>query len=90
MEHGGAFIDLNMDCRADLLVESITQYGRTHEIYMYSDKGFCYTGSKAVPQEYSLVSFLDLSQRGSNDAVFITKDMVMHIFRNKFSLGVEG
>lgn len=89
-QFGGAFIDLNMDCRPDLLVESYSIFGRSHELYIFTDEGFCFSKMLSVPENFSMVSFMDVSQRGSNDAVFLTNGMELHIFRNKHFLGNEG
>jgi hypothetical protein len=88
-EYGGAFIDLNMDCRPDLLVESFTSLGRSQELYLYTDKGFCFVKQIIVPSDFSFVSFVDISQRGANDAVFVTNNMEVRVFRNKHKLGDE-
>lgn len=76
-----------MDCRPDLLVESYSVLGRSHELYIFTDEGFCYTRLVEIPNNFSFVSFMDLSQRGSNDAIFLTKSLEMHVFRNKHFLG---
>lgn len=86
-KHSGAFIDLDMDCRPDLLIESISQDGRVEEIYYYTEQGFCLVDINKVPEGWSHVSFLDLDQNGSNDAVFLTGGLEMKVFLNKYHIG---
>jgi len=59
-EFGGAFIDLNMDCRPDLLLETHGSEGRQQEIYTFTKKGFCFARSVTVPVDYGFISFVDL------------------------------
>lgn len=86
-EYGGAFIDLDMDCRPDLLLETHGSSGRTQEVYTYTQKGFCFGSIMKVPVDYGFISFVDLSQRGATDAIFITQDLEMHVYRNLNVLG---
>ena len=84
---GGAFIDLNMDCRPDLLIESESQQGRTHEIYFFTDDGFCLVDLNVVPEDQSMVSFIDIDKNGANDAVFLSRNMELSIYINRYELG---
>ena len=86
-EFGGAFIDLDMDCRPDLLLETFSGDGRTQEIYTYTEKGFCFGSIMEVPVDYGFISFVDLSLRGATDAVFVTQNLEMHVYRNLNMLG---
>lgn len=83
----GAFIDLDMDCRPDLLIEGVSQTGRVHEIYFYTDDGFCLVDVNQIPEGWSHVSFLDIDQTGSNDAVFMEGDLKVNVFLNKYHIG---
>ena len=85
-QNGGTFIDLNMDCRPDLLVEGIGQNGRVHEIYFFTDDGFCLVDVNVVPEDLSMVSFLDTDKNGANDAVFLSRNMELYIFMNHYKL----
>lgn len=89
-DFGGAFIDLNMDCRPDLLIEGFSQHGRVHEIYFYTDDGFCLVDVNPVSSDWSHVSFVDLDTNGSNDAVFMDGGLKLHLFLNRYSLEHSG
>lgn len=86
-DFGGAFIDLDMDCRPDLLLETHGSVGRIQELYVFTEKGFCFKQGRKVPAEYGFISFVDLSQRGATDAIFVTKDLEVHVYRNRDVLG---
>ena len=89
-ENAGAFIDLNTDCRADLVVETIGTRGtRCHEIYLFTDEGFCLVDVNTVPWGFSNAIFFDVSGDGSNDLVFVNRNLVLYIYLNANWLGVS-
>ena len=97
--HGSLFLDVNMDCKPDLLLETINGEDRILDIYLFTDKGkFCLTEQITLTgagnnQLYSSVSSLDVASKGSNDLVFMREAIIegkitleAHVLLNKFSL----
>ena len=88
-DHGSSFIDMNADCRSDLLIVSKDPKDgqRYHEVYMYTDDGFCLSGIKPVSSNLSMPSFMDLHHRGSSDLIMVEsfqdgKAPRVHVNRN--------
>lgn len=98
--HGGSFIDLNMDCRPDLVLETNESGKRVVEIYYYRDNGFCLVDANTFVEDNIMdstsISFTDLARKGSNDAVIIRQRNVngliklyVHVFLNRHTLTVN-
>lgn len=98
--HGGAFIDLNMDCRPDLFLETMEGGKRVVEIYYYRDAGFCLVDANAFTEDNIMdstsFSFTDIARKGSNDAVIVRQKnfggkpkLYVHVFLNKHVLTVN-
>lgn len=85
-KHAGAFIDLNMDCRPDLVIESIGEEGRVLEIYFYTGEGFCLVDLNPVPSDFSSPAFFNINADGSNDILFVSGKLEIFIFFNKYHL----
>ena len=92
--HGGAFIDLNMDCKPDLLIEATDAAGnRIVETY-FTEKdteSFCLVSSdtfadKAVAANTSSFSFQDLLRLGSNHALALDNSNQLHVMINRYNL----
>jgi hypothetical protein len=91
--HGSAFVDLNMDCRPDLFVESRNVAGdRVVETYFFNDTDkFCLVSVNIFTEQVSSLatssfSFIDLFRKGSNHAVAIDGDNKINIMVNKYNL----
>lgn len=98
--HGGSFIDLNMDCRPDLVLETNEAGKRIVEIYYYRDAGFCLVDSNTFNDDNimdsSSISFTDIARKGSNDAVIVRQKnldgknkLFIHVFLNKHVIKVD-
>ena len=61
------FIDLNADCRQDLLLSSTKNGDVFQEYYMFTDEGFCLSKVVQMHPNMSMPSFIDYSYRGSTD-----------------------
>lgn len=86
-----SYIDMNADCRPDLLLITLNATNqRFHEYYLLTDHGFCLINVKSVSQEFSMPSFQDLNNRGTNDMVMVQKPsstdgLRVHVFRNQYA-----
>jgi len=86
---GSSFIDINADCRPDLLLNTVGNNAtKKHEYYIWTNKGFCLTKVKDVPAYFTMPSFMDLNNRGTNDMIMLqqnsgTSNIMVNIFRNK-------
>lgn len=86
MKKGGVSIDLNMDCRTDLILETLGP-DRTLEIYFYKPDGFCLVAVNTLSDSDSaMIGFLDVLKRGTNDLVIITSDLNINLYMNKYIL----
>ena len=88
-ERGSSFLDLNADCRPDMLLISINEKStkRYFETYLYTDYGYCLIDVSEVPLTFSMPSFMDINKRGTNDLVLIdntSKGLFVHINKNFF------
>lgn len=99
--HGGSFIDLNMDCRPDLALETTENGKRVYEVYYFRDGGFCLVEENEFVEDNIMdstsISYIDMGQRGSNDAVLVRqkevdgkKKLFVHVFLNKNAIKVNG
>ena len=93
---GSNFIDMNADCRPDLLLNSVGDGAqKQQEIYLYTNDGFCLVNVEPMPPSITMPSFLDLNNRGTNDMAFITQvngdtnNIRVNIMRNKYTTDVE-
>lgn len=91
--HGGAFIDLNMDCKPDLFIESTDSNGnRNVETYfLLADNSICLVSvdkfsNKETGLNASSFSFQDLLRLGSNHAIAVDVDNNIHVMINKYNL----
>lgn len=95
--HASAVIDLNMDCRPDLWVESTNAQGqRVVEMYFLQDDGkFCLVASPAMassglkplnPLKSSSFSFFDLLRKGNNSALFMDDNSKLHMMNNLYNI----
>lgn len=93
--HASAVIDLNMDCRPDLWIESNTATGmRAVEMYfMMNDGKFCLVYGQTMkgnnlldPLKSSSFSFFDLLRNGDNSALFLDDANRLHIMNNIYDI----
>ena len=101
-QHSSAFIDLNMDCRPDLALETVKEgKSRVLEVFYFKGGKFCFVGENVFPGEakafkYSSMSFVDLGGRGANDVFFVADsdaagdDIRSHVYLNKNALPSDG
>lgn len=85
---GSTFIDLNADCRPDLLLVSEKAGERYHEYYIFTDSGFCLTEVAKISKDFTMPSFLDFLNRGTSDMIMIEKSSgvkpKVHVYKNQF------
>lgn len=80
-----SFVDINLDCRGDLILETTKDNRRYNEFYYFLDDGFCFVGAQEVPKAFSYGSFEDLNTDGGNDIVFVNQQtMEINVFFNRF------
>lgn len=91
--HGSVSIDLNMDCRPDLLLEVTDDQGnRAIETYFYEEGNkYCLVGVETFPDKaYALdsssFSFVDLLNVGSHSAIIVDNNKQVHMMINKYTL----
>ena len=91
-QFSSAFVDLSLDCRPDLFLETATSDGkRVAEIYYYvgGTSPFCLVDSNEVPANFGHVSFTDSTDKGTIDAIMMDEDLNVKVFRNKASLDID-
>jgi len=93
---GSSFVDMNADCRPDLLFNSLGDGAqKQQEIYLYTNDGFCLVNVQSMPSQITMPSFLDLNNRGTNDMAFITQvngntnNIRVNVLRNKYTTDVN-
>jgi hypothetical protein len=92
--HASAVIDLNMDCRPDLWLETTNASGqRIAETYfLQSDGKFCLVAANTMvgttlnPLKSSSFSFFDLLRNGNNNAILMDDMNRLHIFNNIYNI----
>jgi len=92
--HSHSFVDVNMDCRPDIMLETTGDGKRYIEAFITfgedTDKPFCYVGRSEVPDQTSHLTFADITGTGAMDALLLTNDLKMRIFINKQEISKTG
>lgn len=81
-----SFVDLNSDCRPDLVLESTEGNTSYLEFYLSSDNGFCLVSIQPLTADYHMASFFDVDGDGTNDLVLLQSNLVLHVFYNQFTV----
>jgi hypothetical protein len=88
---GSSFVDMNADCRPDILLQSVGEnHQRVQEFYLYSNEGFCLVSKQNMAATWTMPSFFDMNNRGTNDMVFAEQNSAnagikVHVLRNKYT-----
>lgn len=91
-QFSSAFVDLSLDCRPDLFLETQSSEGkRVAEIYYYVGgvTPFCLVDSNEIPANFGHVSFTDSTDSGTIDLVMMDEDLNVKVFRNNASLDID-
>jgi hypothetical protein len=81
-----SFVDLNSDCRPDLVLESNDGDKPYLEFYLASDNGFCLVSIQPLNADFHMASFFDVDGDGTNDLVLLQTNLVLHVFYNQYSV----
>lgn len=83
-----AFIDVNRDCRADIILETKDKSGNRYlEFYYYMNSKFGLINVVPIPDNYSLGVVEDINENNNPDLLFIEKDTgKLQVFLNSYSL----
>jgi len=69
-ELGSSFVDMNADCRPDMLLQTVGDAGqKVQEFYLFTNDGFCLVQKKPMDKTWNMPSFFDMNNRGTNDMV---------------------
>lgn len=80
-----AYIDINKDCKSDLVIETTDGKQRYLEFFYYNQSKLGYIGSSKIPQSYSLGQFQDINANNLVDIIFFDKaDKKLKFFLNDF------
>lgn len=83
-----AYMDINRDCRADIILESVDENNnRFLEFYYYMNSKFGLIKVVPIPKSYSLGTVEDINENSNPDLLFIDKEtgkLVIHL--NNYSL----
>jgi hypothetical protein len=88
---GSSFVDMNADCRPDILLQSLgDNHQRVQEFYLYSNEGFCLVSKQFMPSNWTMPSFFDMNNRGTNDMVFAGQktekgNIKVQVLRNRYT-----
>lgn len=80
-----AFIDINKDCKSDLVIETTDGTQRYLEFFYYNQSRLGYIGSSKISKSYSLGQFQDINANNLVDIIFYDKaDKKLKFFLNDF------
>ncbi len=79
-------MDLNKDCKSDIILGSVDKSGnRFLEFYYYFNGKFGFMKSVSIPVDYSIGTFKNINQVNSPDLLFFdNSDKKLKIFLSNF------
>lgn len=84
-----SFVDLNNDCRPDLVLESDENGKQYLEFYLSTDSGFCLVSIQPLNGAFHMASIFDVDGDGTNDLVLLKTNLELHVFYNQYSINIK-
>lgn len=84
-----SFVDLNNDCRPDLVLESDENGKQYLEFYLSTDSGFCLVAIQPLNGNFHMASVFDVDGDGTNDLVLLKTNLELHVFYNQYPISIK-